>query len=92
MYEWLLIDKVGDLYFFKDMEEIAKYTDLTKPQLYNVFLQSIKHYNKYSSRGLYIQRLFNNAHTHQRAQFKQDKYIYYIDDDGENQYGVIFNK
>ncbi len=90
MNEWLLIDKVGDFHYFKDIKSICDYLDLTKSQVNNIFIQSIKHYNKYTNRGYYIQRLFNNSYTHQRQQFFTDKYIYYPNDEGGLDYGVKF--
>lgn len=91
MNEWYLEDKMGDIHYFKDIKSICDYLDLSKGVVYNIFLQSIKHYNKYTIRGYYIQRLYNNPHTHQRKQFFQDKYIYYIDNEGNNEWGVKFN-
>lgn len=91
MNEWLLIDKVGDFHYFKDIKSICDYLDLSKGAVYNIFLQSIKHYNKYTNRGYYIQRLFNNTYTHQRKQFFTDKYIYYPNNEGGLEYGVKFN-
>ena len=78
-HEWLLIDKVGDYFYFKDIQKIADYLNLTKGQINNEINQSIKHYNKYTNRGYYIQKLYNNPVL--------DKYIYYIDNNGEKEWG-----
>ena len=92
MNEWYLEDKMGDIHYFKDIKSICDYLNLTKSQVNNIFQQSIKHYNKYTNRGYYIQRLYNNSQTHERRQFITDKYIYYPNDDGTLNYGQFFNK
>ena len=92
MNEWYLEDKMGDIHYFKDIKSICDYLNLTKSQVNNIFQQSIKHYNKYTNRGYYIQRLYNNFQTHERRQFITDKYIYYPNDDGTLNYGQFFNK
>ncbi len=89
MNEWLLIDKVGDYHYFKDIKSICDYLDLTKSQVNNIFQQSLKHINRYTNRGYYIQRLYNNPHTHQRTQFSMNKYIYCTDHTQDNQNYVI---
>ena len=92
MNEWYLEDKMGDIHYFKDIKSICDYLDLTKSQVNNIFIQSIKHYNKYTNRGYYIQRLYNNTNTHQRQQFFTDDYIYYPNNEGGLEWGVKFNK
>ena len=34
--EWLLIDKMGDLHFFRDIMSIAKYLNKSKSQVNNL--------------------------------------------------------
>lgn len=64
--EWLLIDKQEDLFFFKDIGDIAKYLDLTKSQIYAIIAWSKNNICYYSpSKKVYIQRLFNNPVLHQ---------------------------
>ena len=92
MNEWLVIDKIGDHIYFKNQLEICKYFDLTKAQVYNIYNQSLKHYNKYTNSGLYIQRLFNDNSRTPRKNFSLNKFIYYVNDDGSNQYGILFDK
>jgi len=61
MNEWLVIDKAGDHLYFNKTQSIAKYFDLTIPQVNAIYIHSLNHMNKYSpSKGLYIQRLFVN--------------------------------
>jgi len=86
-HEWLLIDKVGDYFYFKDIQKIADYLNLTKGQINNEINQSIKHYNKYTNRGYYIQKLYNNISLPPKNIFVLDKYIYYIDNNGEKEWG-----
>tara|TARA_R110001606_G_scaffold291343_3_gene439224 strand:- start:7311 stop:7595 length:285 start_codon:yes stop_codon:yes gene_type:complete len=90
MNEWLVIDKVGDYFYYKDIKEVSTALDLTKSQVYNLVLQSIKHYNKYTSKGVYIQRLYNDPSRPPRHNFIMDKYIYYVDDDGEKLWGQLY--
>ena len=49
--EWLLIDKVDDFFYFKDIKEICKYLDKTKSQVNNIVQQSYKNVNKYTRKG-----------------------------------------
>ena len=91
-YEWLLIDKTGDYFYYKTIEDMSNNLGLTKTQIYNEVQQSIKHYNKYTNRGLYIQRLYNDFSRTPRVLYKTDKYIYYVNDDKTLEYGVLFNK
>tara|TARA_R110000765_G_scaffold15885_2_gene45269 strand:- start:104 stop:385 length:282 start_codon:yes stop_codon:yes gene_type:complete len=86
-HEWLLIDKVGDYFYFKDIQKIADYLNLTKGQINNEINQSIKHYNKYTNRGYYIQKLYNNPALPPKTIFVLDKFIYYIDNNGEKEWG-----
>ena len=61
MREWLLIDKADDFHYFADRYEIAKYLDLTIPQVNAIIKASRDNICYYSqSRGVYIQRLFEN--------------------------------
>jgi hypothetical protein len=60
--EWLVIDKAGDHLYFKQTAEIAKYFNLTIPQVNAVYIHSLNNINKYSpSKDIYIQRLYNNV-------------------------------
>ena len=77
MNEWVLVDKMGDLHFFKDIKSICDYLNLTKSQVNNIFQQSIKRVNNYTKRGFYIQRLYNNPHSPIRTQFVHHKYAQY---------------
>tara|TARA_R110000824_G_scaffold8884_1_gene40284 strand:- start:1669 stop:1968 length:300 start_codon:yes stop_codon:yes gene_type:complete len=92
MPEWLVIDKIDDFLYFDKVIDICNYFNLSKSQIDNVFQQSLKHYNKYTKRDLYIQRLFNENTRPPRSQYNQDKYIYYEDQEGNKEYGVIFDK
>ena len=69
MYEWLIIDKNNEIYYFKDLKGVEDFTHLTKSQVNNMLQQSIKHINRYTNYGYYLQRLYNNCHLHQRNQF-----------------------
>lgn len=64
-HEWLIIDKTDSFIFCRDMEEVAKYLDLTKNEAYAMYCFCKKNYVKYSTRGFYVQRLFNNPEQHQ---------------------------
>lgn len=67
MNDWIVIDKLGDISYFKDHQEIADALHLTKPQIYAIYTYSLININKPSpSRGYYIQRLFNNIHSSPR--------------------------
>ncbi len=55
--EYLLIDKVGDYFYFNKLSDIEKYLNLSKSQVCNIYRQSLKHYNKNTKFGYYIQRL-----------------------------------
>jgi len=89
MIEWVMIDKMGDYFYFKDIQAIGDYLVLNKKQVYNLILQSQKHFNKYTSHGVYIQRLYNDPSRPPKTKFTLDNYIYYVNDDGTTQYGVF---
>lgn len=82
--EWVLIDKVGDLLFFKDIMSIAKYLDKSKSQVNNIFQQSIKNTNQIHKSGYYIQRLYEDASRPPRKYFKTNKNIYFTNHTQEN--------
>ena len=66
MREWLLIDKMDDFHYFADRYEIAKYLNLTVPQINAIICHSRNHICYYSpSRDVYIQRLFENPCSRQ---------------------------
>lgn len=88
--EWLLINKNNEIYFFKDLKSVEEFTHLTKSQVNNMLQQSIKHINRYTNYGYYLQRLYNNSWTHQRQQFVMNKYLYFTNHTQENQH-YIFN-
>ena len=89
MNEWLVIDKMGDHFYYDRIDDMVSDLDLTKPQIYNAVLQSQKHFNKYTTYGFYIQRLYNDLSRPPKTKFILDKYIYYVNDDGTTQYGVF---
>tara|TARA_R110000822_G_scaffold37161_3_gene104151 strand:+ start:1577 stop:1870 length:294 start_codon:yes stop_codon:yes gene_type:complete len=86
--EWLVIDKMGDHFYYYKIEDMVNDLGLTKSQIYNEVLQSLKHFNKYTNRGYYIQRLYNDNSRTPKYNYKIDKYIYYVNDDGTSQWGV----
>tara|TARA_R110000850_G_scaffold108983_1_gene221486 strand:- start:7793 stop:8071 length:279 start_codon:yes stop_codon:yes gene_type:complete len=88
--EYLLVDKIGDYHYFKNLKDIGLYLDLTVSQINNEFRQSLKHYNKYTNREVYIQRLFMNPVLPPRLNFDLNKYIYYVNEDGTTKYGEKF--
>ena len=90
--EYLLVDKIGDYHYFKNLKDIGLYLDLTVGQINNEFRQSLKHYNKYTNRKVYIQRLFINPLLPPRLKFDLDKYIYYPNDDDTIKYGENFKR
>ena len=60
--EWLLIDKADDFHYFKDRFEIAKYLNLSIPEVNAIVNHSRNRINKYSpSKKVYIQRLYNSV-------------------------------
>ena len=61
MKEWLVIDKMDDYFYFDYIDDIAKYFNLTKPEINAVYTYSLQNINRRSpSKKLYIQRLFLN--------------------------------
>tara|TARA_R100000479_G_C6256640_1_gene154361 strand:- start:257 stop:556 length:300 start_codon:yes stop_codon:yes gene_type:complete len=65
-YDYLLIDKVGDFHYFKNMKKISEYLDMKPPVVHNIIYQCKRNYNEYhSTTGLYIQRLYNNTNSRQ---------------------------
>ena len=83
--EWLLIDKTGDLFYFKDIISIAKYLDKTKSQVNNLFQQSLKHTNQLHKTGFYIQRLYIDKSRTPRNNYSESyKNIYFTDYTTEN--------
>ena len=87
MNEWLVINKIGDHIYFKNQLEICEYFNLTKAQVYNIYTQSLKHYNKYTNHGYYIQRLYNDPTRPPKLLFPMNRFIYYVNNDGSTQYG-----
>lgn len=85
--EYLLIDKVGDFFYFNKLSDIEKYLNLSKSQVCNIYRQSIKHYNKYTNHGYYIQRLYNDPTRPPKLLFPMNRFIYYVNNDGSTQYG-----
>ena len=83
--EWLLIDKVGDYYYFRDIMSIAKYLDMSKSQVNNLFIQSLKHTNQFHKTGFYLQRLYNDTTRPPKKDFRnKNKYIYFTNHTQEN--------
>ena len=89
--EWLLINKNNEINTFKDIKEVCEFTHLTKSQVNNMLQQSIKHINRYTNYGYYLQRLYNNSWTHQRKQFVMNKYIYFTNHTQENHNYIVNN-
>ena len=90
--EWLLIDKANDYFYFKDIQEICNYLDKTKSQVNNIVQQSIKHINKYTNSGYYIQRLFvDENRTPSNNKYKQKKNIYFTNFNFEKKENFIYN-
>ena len=87
--EYLLIDKCDDIFFFKNLKDVSEYLNLNKSQTNNELRQSIKHYNKRTNRGNYVQRLYDNPVLPPRLTFDLDKYIYYLDENGVRMYGEL---
>lgn len=77
MDEWLLINKANEFHYFKNIKSICNYLNLTKSEVNNIFIQSIKNTNKYTNKGFYIQRLFNDPTKHIRTKFEKHKYAEY---------------
>ena len=48
MDEWLLINKANEFQYFKNIKSICNYLNLTKSEVNNIFIQSIKNTNKYN--------------------------------------------
>jgi len=90
--EWLLIDKVDDFFYFKDIKEICKYLDKTKSQVNNIVQQSYKNVNKYTNSGYFIQRLFvDKSRTPTGNKYKSNKYIYFTNFNYEKKENFIYN-
>ena len=85
--EYLLIDKCNDIFFFNNLKDVSEYLNLNKSQTNNELRQSIKHYNKRTNRGNYVQRMYDNPVLPPRLTFELNKYIYYLDDQGIKMYG-----
>lgn len=67
--EWMLIDKVGDVFYYKSMDEMADKTGYTKSELYAIIHFCRRRLNRYSPKHkVYIQRLFNNPQQHQPSE------------------------
>ncbi len=64
-FDYLLIDKIGDFHYFKSLKTIAEYLDLPVSKVNAIYHYCKKHYTKYSSSEVYIQRLFNNTLSRQ---------------------------
>lgn len=57
--EWLATDKSGDLLYFYDLKEVAKYFDWTYNEAYAVGQFSLRRINMPSpSKKVYLQRLY----------------------------------
>ena len=62
----MLIDKLGDMFFFDDIKGISEYLDLTYNEVYAIIHYCRRRINRYSPKhNIYIQRLFNNVYSHQ---------------------------
>lgn len=62
----MLVDKVGDTFFFKDIKELSIYLDLTYNEVYAIIHYCRRRINRYSPKhNIFIQRLFNNIYSHQ---------------------------
>ena len=85
--EYLVIDKCNDIFFFNNLKDVSEYLNLNKSQTNNELRQSIKHYNKRTNRGNYVQRMYDNPVLPPRLTFELNKYIYYLDDQGIKMYG-----
>ena len=67
--DWMLIDKLGDMFFFEDIKGITDYLDLTYNEVYAIIHYCRKRLNIYSPKHkVYIQRLFNNKLSRQPAE------------------------
>jgi len=66
MNDWMLIDKVGDMFFFDDIKGLCNYLDLSYNEVYAIIHYCRRRINRYSPKhNIYIQRLFNNVYSHQ---------------------------
>ncbi len=62
----MLIDKVGDMFFFDDIKGLCNYLDLSYNEVYAIIHYCRRRLNRYSPKhNIYIQRLFNNVYSHQ---------------------------
>ena len=86
--EYLVIDKCNDIFFFNNLKDVSEYLNLNKSQTNNELRQSIKHYNKRTNRGNYVQRMYDNPVLPPRLTFELNKFIYYLDDFGELMWGI----
>jgi len=80
MTEWLVIDKTGDYIYFNYIDEIAKYFNLSKPEVNAIYTYSLQNINRRSpSKKLYIQRLFTNPSLppRDRSKIKFNKWAKY---------------
>ena len=76
-YDFLLIDKVDDFHYFKNLKDIAQYLDISISSAQNIQRESKKHlYWRHRASGYYIQRLFNNSNTNQP---KENEMIFLYD-------------
>lgn len=65
--EWMMIDKVGDIFYFNNIENISKHLCISKNEVYAIVQHSLKSINEYSPKHkVYIQRLYNDPTKHQR--------------------------
>ena len=56
----MLVDKVGDTFFFKDIKELSIYLDLTYNEVYAIIHYCRRRINIYSPKHkVYIQRIIN---------------------------------
>jgi len=58
--EYLLIDKMEDFHYFKNLQEVADYLNITKTKATGIHFWCKRNYTRQPSTGLFIQRLYNN--------------------------------
>ena len=77
MSEWLVIDKVGDLYFFNRTQDIAKHFCLTLNQTNGAYQYCLRSGCYSPSQKIYIQRLFNDK-TRPPRDFKKTHFKWHL--------------
>lgn len=72
--EYLLIDKVDDFHYFKNIQSIADYLNLTKSQVTAIHAYCFKNYTRQPKTKLFIQRLYiqNSLHKPENTLFIWD--------------------